>query len=310
MSLMAIDDHDNIPLPGELEEEESPYRRRAKAVPVRRGRFARLRRVLRWSGFSLLVILPVGYSGYRLAVYGLTSPRFMLTSGDDITVEGNRYVSREEVLNVLGFPSSGKLTHGVNIFRFSLEAGRKQLEAIPWVKSATLARAYPNRLAVSLTERTPVAFVNIEGRMKLVDGEGVLLDKPERGSFDFPVLAGLDAGGGREERVARLGLFQQFSQEILGDAAASGWLVSEVDLADADDLRAVLVRDRDTLLVHFGHASFGERFQNFLNLLPEVRKSHDKIDSIDLRYRNQIVVNPQATESRDAASSTPRPLAQ
>jgi cell division septal protein FtsQ len=303
---MSIDDADNIPLPGELEEEEeSPFRRRQRAVPVRRGRFARLRRGLRWFLIGVLVLLPVGYSGYRLAVFGLTSPRFMLTSGDDIVLEGNRYVSREEALNVLGFPSNGKLTRGVNIFRFSLDDKRKQLESISWVKSATLTRAYPNRLAVTIAERTPVAFVNIDGRMKLVDGEGVLLDKPEKASFDFPVLAGLGSAGGQEERAARLGLFQQFSQEIISDAAASGWLVSEVDLADRDDLRAVLVQGRDTLLVHFGHTSFRERFQNFLTLLPEVRKSNGKIDSIDLRYRNQIVVNPQATESRDAGTPPP-----
>lgn len=303
---MSIDDTDNIPLPGELEEEEeSPFRRRQRAVPVRRGRFARVRRILRWSGFALLVLLPVGYVGYRLALFGMTSPRFMMTSGDDIVLEGNRYVSRGEVLNVLGFPSSGKLTRGVSIVRFPLDDKRKQLESIPWVKSATLTRAYPNHLSVSLMERTPVAFVNIEGRMKLVDVEGVLLDKPEKGSFDFPVLAGLGVGGGQEERVARLGLFQQFSQEIVSDAAASGWLVSEVDLTDADDLRAVLVQGRDTLLVHFGHTNFRERFQNFLSLLPEVRKSNNKIDSIDLRYRNQIVVNPQTTETRDAGGPTP-----
>lgn len=303
---MSIEDTENIPLPGELEEEEeSPFRRRQKAVPVRRGRFARVRRILRWSGLALLVLLPVGYSGYRLAVFGLTSPRFMLTSGDDIVLDGNRYVSRGEVLNVLGFPSSGKLTRGVNIFRLALDERRKQLELIPWVKSATLARAYPNQLSVSLVERTPVAFVNIEGRMKLVDGEGILLDKSEKGSFDFPVLAGLSAGGGQEERVARLGLFQQFSQEIVNDAAASGWLVSEVDLADRDDLRAVLVQGRETLLVHFGHTNFRERFQNFLTLLPEVRKTNGKIDSIDLRYRNQIVVNPLPTETSDAGNPQP-----
>ena len=303
---MSIDDTDNIPLPGELEEEEeSPFRRRQRAVPVRRGRFARLRRILRWSGFAVLVLLPVSYSGYRLAVFGLNSPRFMLTSGNDIVLEGNQYVSRGEVLNVLGFPSSGKLARGVSIFRLALDEKQKQLESIPWVKSATLTRAYPNHLSVSLVERSPVAFVNIEGRMKLVDVEGVLLDKPEKGTFDFPVLAGLSLGGGQEERVARLGLFQQFSQDIVSDAAASGWLVSEVDLTDADDLRAVLVQGRDTLLVHFGHTNFRERFQNFLTLLPEVRKSNNKIDSIDLRYRNQIVVNPQTTETRDAGGPTP-----
>ncbi|MFB3920392.1 MAG: cell division protein FtsQ/DivIB [Terriglobia bacterium] len=303
---MSVEEIDNIALPGDPEEgEESPFRRRQRAVPVRRGRYAKLRRILRWAGFGVLVLLPVGYSGYRLALFGLTSPRFMLTSGDEIVVEGNHNVSRGEILNVLGFPTSGKLTRGVSIFRYPMDNRRKQLESIPWVKSATLTRAYPNHLAVSLVERTPIAFVNIEGQMRLVDAEGVLLDRPEKGSFDFPVLAGFSAGGGQEERVARLALFQQFSREITEDAATSGWMVSEVDLTDADDLRAVLVQGHETLSVHFGHENFRQRFQNFLSLLPEVRKSINKVDSIDLRYRNQIVVNPQTTETHSAGEPQP-----
>jgi cell division protein FtsQ len=299
---MAIENTDEIPLPGELDgEEESPFRRRQRVVPVRRGRLGRVRRFLRWTLVGVLVLPPLGYASYRLAVFGLTSPRFLLTSAEDVVLTGNRYVSREEVLNVLGFPASGKLATGLNVFRLSLEEKKRQVESIPWVRYATLSRAYPHRLAVNLVERAPVAFVNLEGRVKLVDGEGVLLDKPEQASFDFPVLAGLDATGGVAERRARLGLYEQFLREVSSDASAAGWLVSEVDLADPDDLKAVLVQGRETFLVHFGHESFPERFHNLLTLLPEVHRGNTRIDSVDLRYRNQVVVNPQTAESGGAA---------
>jgi len=300
---MAIEDPDEIPLPGELDgDEEAPFRRRQRAVPVRRGHFARVRRLLRWTLLAVFVLPLIGYVGYRLAAFGLTSPRFMLTSAEDIVLAGNQYVSREEVLNVLGFPASGKLASGVNVFRLSLDEKKRQVESIPWVRFATLSRAYPHRLAVNLVERTPVAFVNVEGRVKLVDGEGVLLDKPEQAAFDFPVLAGLDASGGVTARRARLALYEAFSREVSSDASAAGWLVSEVDLADPDDLKAVLVQGRETLQVHFGHENFQERFHNLLTLLPEVQKGSTRIDSVDLRYRNQVVVNPQTTESGGAGA--------
>lgn len=300
---MGIEDTDEIPLPGELDgEEESPFRRRQRVVPVRRGRFGRVRRFLRWTLVGVLVLPPLGYASYRLAVFGLTSPRFRLTSAEDIVLTGNRYVSREEVLNVLGFPASGKLASGVNVFRLSLDEKKRQVESIPWVRFATLSRAYPHRLAVNLVERAPVAFVNVEGRVKLVDGEGVLLEKPEQASFGFPVLAGLDASGSVTERRARLALYDAFSREVSSEASASGWLVSEVDLTDPDDLKAVLVQGRETLQVHFGHENFQERFHNLLALLPEVQKGDTRIDSVDLRYRNQVVVNPQTTKSGGAAA--------
>ncbi len=292
---MARNELDDIPLDDEaVIEQESPFRRRTRAVPVRRGRLARLKRVLRWTLWAILILPPMGYGGYRLVMFARTSPHFTLKSADDVILTGNQYVTREEAMNALGLPSAGELAEGVNILRISMEEKRKQLESIPWVLNATLTRAYPNRLAVHLVERIPVAFVNVSGRLKLVDREGVLLEKPERASFEFPVLTGLEEVSGRPDRAARLSLYEAFMAEVKDEAATAGWVISEVDLADGDDLKAVLVQNRDTYQLHFGRESYGERFQNFLTLLPELRKTTAKIDSIDLRYGNQIVVSPQA----------------
>jgi len=291
---MDVVEPEDIPLPDEPElEEESPYLRRQKAVAVRRSRLSRrLRLVLRGALFGILVLIPVGYVGYRLAAFALTSPRFLLTFPADVVVEGNGFVSRDEILSALGIPVPEKLGLGINLFRLSLEVKRKQVESIPWIRSATLTRAYPHRLAVHVVERTPVAFVNVGGQVKLVDAEGVLLEKPEKGVFDFPVLSGLEAEGGGAERRSRLALYEQFTRELAEEVPRSGWLVSEVDVTDADDLKALLIQGQETLLVHFGHNDFLPRFRNFLTLWPEVRKAHAKVDSVDLRYQNQIVVDP------------------
>jgi cell division protein FtsQ len=265
----------------------------------------RVRFFLKWGLAALLILPAVGYAGYSLAAFMLSSPRFLLVTADDVVLTGNNYVSPDEVSNALGLARSGNPAYGINILRLSLEEKKKQLETIPWLKSATMTRIYPNRLAVNLVERTPIAFVNMDGRLKLVDGDGVLLDKPERATFDFPVLTGLDAANGQAERVARLALYQSFQREIAGALAGSGWIVSEVDLADPDDLKAMLVEGRETLQVHFGHGAFQDRFHNFLTLLPEVRKAQGRIDSIDLRYRNQIVVNPQSSDDSSAGAELP-----
>jgi cell division protein FtsQ len=303
---MAEEELDDITLPTELDaEDESPYRRRQRAVSVRRRRLSRLRFVLKWGLAALLVLPAVGYTGYSLAVFMLSSPRFLLTTADEVVLTGNTYVTADEVSSALGLVRAGKPAFGMNILRISLEEKKMQLDTIPWVRSATVTRVYPNRLAVNLVERTPIAFVNMGGRLKLVDAEGVLLDKPEQATFDFPVLTGLDAANGQAERVARLVLFEAFQRQIAGEIAGSRWIVSEVDLADPDDLKAMLVEGRETLQVHFGHGDFQERFQNFLTLLPEVRKAQGRIDSIDLRYRNQIIVSPENSQEPTAGVSLP-----
>ncbi len=302
---MSASEDDNIPLPGELrEDEESPYLRRQKAMSVRRGRFSRR---LRWIFWGVAVLIPVGLAGYGLATFALTSSCFVLNSPDDVVVTGNRFVSREEVVNALHLPLGTKAGGGINVFRLPLEEKRRLVEAIPWVQSAALTRVLPHRLVVQVTERSPVAFVNRDGRVGLVDAEGTVLDKPENSAFDFPVLAGLEAAQSADDRRARLALYTEFMTQLGEESPRSGWMISEVDLRDADDLKALLVQGRETIEVHFGHEEFLDRFRSFLALFPELRKSNAKLDSVDLRYRNQIVVNPQAPMSAPVPAEQPAP---
>ena len=91
------------------------------------------------------------------------------------------------------------------------------------------------------------------------------------------------------------------------EAASSGWVISEVDLADADDLKAIVAEGRETIQLHFGRESFAGRFRNFLTLLPELHKSTSRVDAIDLRYGNQIVVSPQAATPPNEAAAPAAP---
>jgi len=288
---MELLEQDAPALPDELEpEQESPYLRRQNLVSVRRSRISRR---VRWVLFALGVLLPVGVAGYFLATLALTSPCFVLSSPEDIVMVGNRIVSREEVLGALGLPLTGNVKAGINVFRISLDAKRRLVETLPWVRTAAVTRVLPHGLLVHITERTPVAFATLGGRVSLVDGDGMLLEKPESGVFDFPVISGLENLASVEERRSRLALYQEFMQQLGMEAARPGWMISEVDLTDPEDLKALLILGQQTVQVHFGHQDFLERFRSFLSLLPELRKSNAKLDSVDLRYRNQIVVNPQ-----------------
>jgi cell division septal protein FtsQ len=149
---------------------------------------------------------------------------------------------------------------------------------------------------VHITERAPVAYANVGGRVSLVDDDGMMLEKPESGAFDFPVLTGLENLAGIDQRRARLALYLEFMRQLGVEAPRAGWMISEVDLTDAEDLNALLINGQQSLQVHFGQKEFLPRFRNFLTLLPEIQKSNPKLNSIDLRYRNQIVVDPQTPE--------------
>jgi cell division protein FtsQ len=292
---------DNTLLPDDLDTgEETLFRRRRRNIEVRRGRVpVRVRRVVWYLLLGAAILTPLGYGCARLVGFALTSPQFQMNANEDILIDGSRFVSREEVLSALGIPLVGTSGKGYSIFKLDLNEKRKQVESIPWVRLATLTRNFPHHLVVHIVERTPVAFVNMGGAVKLIDGDGVLLEKPEKADFTFPVLAGLSAPGTVDDRQARISLFQDFMHELSVNGSSSGWLISEVDLTEADDLVAMLVQGSETIQVHFGRQDFLERFRDFLGLLPELRKNGTPIDSVDLRYRGQVVVNPKRVVTVD-----------
>lgn len=286
---MEMVEQDALALQDDLDSEgESPYLRREKSLPVRRSRVSRR---LRISIFVIGVLLPVGLAGYSLATFALNAPFFVLNSPDDIVVEGNHFVSREEVLGALGISLRGDTRSGTNVFRMSLEACQRGVEALPWVRTASITRILPHGLLVHVAERTPVAYANVGGHVSMVDEDGMLLEKPDSGAFDFPLLFGLDNLASPDERRARLALYSDFMHQVQAEAAKAGWLISEIYLSDAEDLKALLINGHQTVEVHFGQKDFLERFQNFLTLLPEIEKSDAQPASVDLRYRNQVVVD-------------------
>lgn len=301
-------DEDEILLPDKLDvEETSPYPRRPRAVSARRGALWRNKgKIALWSAAGLVVLIPLAYFSYRLGQFARSSERFDVTSPNDVVIAGNRYATSGEILNALGLPPAGsKIT--ANVFVLSLDEMRNRVEAIPWVKSATLTRAFPHRILVRVVEREPIAYVNVNGGLKLVDAEGVILEKPERGDFTFPVITGLDAASDADDRRSRIAMYQNLMKQLSQDPSPSGWLVSEVDLSDADDLKAVLVQGDDSILVHFGHEQFAERFHDFQSLVPEMRKTNPKIGSVDLRYRNQVVVSSPSASGKGAAAQSGTP---
>ena len=282
-----------LPLPDLLDPmDDSPFLRRQKSVPMRRSRISRQ---VRMALFVVAVLLPVGLMGFGLATFAFTSPLFVLTSSEDVVVTGNHFVSREDVLGALGIPLTGNLKRGTNVFRMSLDVQRHGVETLPWVQTASVTRILPHGLLVHITERAPVAYANVGGRVSLEDDDGMLLDKPENGSFDFPVLCGLDNVTSLDSRRARMALYLDFMRQLGAEAPRTGWMISEVYLTDGEDLKALLINGQQTVQVHFGQKDFLPRFHNFLVLLPEIQKSNGELDSVDLRYRNQVVVDPQSS---------------
>jgi hypothetical protein len=69
--------------------------------------------------------------------------------------------------------------------------------------------------------------------------------------------------------------------------------VSVVDVSHAND--AVVALKDDDVLIHTGDADFADRVQSYLDLAPRLHEDVPRIDSVDLRFGDNVFVKPQGT---------------
>ena len=81
---------------------------------------------------------------------------------------------------------------------------RRRLLAFGWVQDARVSRRLPDSLVIDIVERKPAALWQNEGRLALIDHEGVVLDRvPVDKMPDLPLLIGPGANA-QEEQLSRL----------------------------------------------------------------------------------------------------------
>jgi cell division protein FtsQ len=83
------------------------------------------------------------------------------------------------------------------------------------------------------------------------------------------VVSQLDSGGAR------------YSQDL-----------SEIDLSDPEDVKVLANNRAGEVLVHLGSSNYLERYKIYVAHVQEWQQQFDKLESVDLRYERQIIVNP------------------
>lgn len=287
--------------------EEGAFRRSGgRNTRIRRGLIGRVPQT-RWGklaiGVGVLLLAGGAVAGVYLGIQYLSrDPRFTVASSQSIELEGNTHVSRAQMLNVFGEDVER------NIFHISLGQRRNEMEQIPWVEHATVMRLLPNRIRVHVTERTPVAFVRQGSSIGLVDASGVVLDIPPdvpgNPSYSFPVITGINSNDPLSTRAARMSVYLRFMHDLDSGGTKISSNISEADISDPEDVRALVPDHNSEVLVHFGDSNFLDRYQRMKEHIDEWRSQYPHLASVDMRYNGQAVLQmPQGATS--AASSTP-----
>jgi cell division protein FtsQ len=283
-----------------VSDDEPRYLRRQKPVEIRRKKFGArgwpfYRRLLAWTVIGAAGVSAVVVTS-RFLLY---APQVLLLRPEQIEITGNHVVSREAVLQPF------VQDRGHSVLRIPLDERRGSLEEIPWVESATVQRVLPNRVRVDLTERAPIAFLRIGPEIALIDVHGVILDRPRGEELQFPVVTGLSESMPREERGKRMQIYQEFMKDVDLVRAGSSDRVSEVDVANARDLRVVMTgivnpADPQAVTIHFGQSDFTAKYRMVVENFSHWQAENGRVHSIDLQYSRQVVLNPDTNTAAKA----------
>jgi cell division protein FtsQ len=222
-----------------------------------------------------------GVSVYLVHRYLINDPKFVLSQNrhEGPTIDGLRYGSRAKVEHIFAEDA------GHSVFSVPLDERRRRLLAIDWVQDAAVSRVWPDRLSVRIEERKPLAFVEVQSTVMLIDGQGMLLEPPPQAQFTFPVLSGVRADDTPARRMDAVRALLDVEDELGTEAMKD---VSEVNAVDPGNLRVVAQVNKNVVNLILGEDHLGARYRNFIDHYPEMRKRFPEARTFDLRLDDRI----------------------
>jgi cell division protein FtsQ len=107
---------------------------------------------------------------------------------DDVLVEGRGRTDPSAILAAL------RVQRGTPILAIDPRAARARLEALPWVRQATVERRLPKLVYIRLTERNPLALWQLDGKLSVIDRTGEVISGVTAKQFArLPLVVGQGA---------------------------------------------------------------------------------------------------------------------
>ena len=231
-----------------------------------------------------------------------------------LDVETDGILKPEDILE------AADLHKGVNIFRVDLAKAQALVAAIPQVEKVSVSRQLPNRVAIQINERKPVAWIApAHGKPSrdevvaskfswLVDANGILLRPKTLGPQDrfLPIIRSYEEGpfsegqeAAGEEMKAALDLLR--AQQESSNTAR--FQIEEIDLARHFGLT---VTDRNGLQVLFGLDEMDRQLKRLEVYLQALDQRAQKAETINLLVERNVPVT-FAAEAAAADKAAPSP---
>jgi cell division septal protein FtsQ len=247
--------------------------------PIEWGKYLRPLGTIALGMAGLSLIFGVIYVSYR-AVGATTFFRLK-----NIEVSTAKHLDREEILALVGVET------GQDLARMNLKRMGEQLSRNPWVETVRIHRYFPDRLSISVTERDPLAIVNM-GYIYYLDKKGVVFKVLNQGDkLDYPVVTGFSeeelsnnptvTGDALKKTCELLGILREKGAFILAD-------VSEIHYDKGYGF--TLFTASGGLPIKIGAGDFAAKVDRFARIYKELMVQRPSLHYIDLDYNDKIIV--------------------
>ncbi len=176
-----------------------------------------------------------------------------------------------------------------NFFSVRLQDVKDAFEALPWVRHASVRRAWPNGLIVSIEEQKPLGVWGKPDQQKLLNVHGEVFDGSVAELDENSPLIEFSGPDGSGKEVLRL--YQK----------ASTWFKpwdAEVKSLALSDRYAWHIKLSNGVRIEFGReeeqakGALDQRVAQLLQYWPQVQqKWPNRVDAVDLRYPNGFTVH-------------------
>ena len=228
---------------------------------------AALQRLLLLSGTVILLVIPVALAVYWIFSIGTRPIEQITVNGEDL-----RHLSRQQLQQLIT-PQARR-----GFFGMDVDALRRSLRQIAWIRDAQVRRLWPNGLEVELQEHQPQARWRSG---ELLSARGQRFRPPPESIPDG--LPWLDGPEGDQQRV--LEQYRQFAEML--DTTGLGIYALTVDQRGSWKL---ILDNRLELLL--GRERIVQRLWRLAQVYSDIIKPRENdIQRVDLRYSNGFALS-------------------
>jgi cell division protein FtsQ len=190
---------------------------------------------------------------------------------DEVLVNGRQNTTKSSLLEALNI----KL--GEPILGLDLNVIQSRIVALPWVKTARIQRQLPDKLLINLEERKPTGRWQTNGRLTLIDEDGVAIRKLNGDLFQhLPIIIGNDA----PSKVKQILPILKKEPELFGRVKALTFVGSRRWNVRVDDKIDIKLPENQ-IDKAWSHLATIERGHKVLN---------DDVIAVDMRVSDQFII--------------------